>query len=388
MTETIFILAAAFGVAVALAFALYPLLGGGAARRSARRALRALEARRGELDQDEYRRRREPLVDALVSGETAGRPGLLAIAIALLIPAATVVLYTGLGTPEALDETGENRQAREINQSLSRLARRLERNPDDIQGWTTLGLTYKRMEEFSSAEQALRRARSLAPDDPDIAVELAETLLFGSRQPRLPTEARHLLEQALEIRPDNQKALWLLGMDAFQNGDFQGALDYWRKLETILPEGSVRASVRQQIARAEQHAGQPPPTAPPQSDDSTDEAPGPRIAVSVSLDPALAGKVSGNETLFVYARATQGPPMPLAIRRLSASELPVTIVLDTEDAMMPDMNLAGAEQVMINARISASGQATPQPGDLMGESGPATVADSPAVEVRIDQVVE
>ncbi len=375
MSFNLFMLAAGIGVLVALAFALGPVFLSGDNRRSRLRAeIRALEAKKDSMDPEAYRSRRTALAEDLINAEsrTTTFPVALVVVLALAVPLATFFMYQVVGTPEGLEVTDERTQS--INQSLARLARRLERDPTDGEGWMLLGLSYKQMEQWSSAEQALRRSLIEEPENAHARVELAETLMFAAGQTTMPEESVELLEQAVEDDPTSQKGLWLLGIGEFQHGRYRQALDWWERLDNLLEDGSVRQSVREQMARARSRLGEDPVAAPSPDEDAT------AIQVSVEVAPGLVDSISGEEVLFVYARAANGPAMPLAIQRATAAGLPMEVYLDDSLAMAEGMALSDVEQVEIVARISASGEAVPATGDLQGIS--------PVIDLESGQVVE
>lgn len=337
MSNPVFLLAATTAVLVALAFALLPLAGS----------------------------RHRVAVGTMVVG----------------IPALTLAVYVLVGTPAGVDpDTGEVGQ---IRQAVTDLARRAMREPDNAEHWARLGLAYKSLEEFDSAEHAFRRALYIDSGTAFLQAELGETLLYASGERSLPVEARKLLEEAAS--GGNQKALWLLGLDAYQREDYAAAVERFEALLGLLPpDSSVRATVRQylQTARAGGPADPTPTPAP-----SNDSADGPSLALSLSIAEELAGRLSGDETVFVAVRRAAGGP-PLAVRRLRAAELPTTLTIDDADAMMAGNGLSSADRVVIVARVSFSGDAAPAPGDFEGRSDVLPVEQElTRAEISIDQVL-
>ena len=177
-------------------------------------------------------------------------PWPLMAGIAVGVPAATVVLYLAYGTPDALEPSDP--RAHELRQQMISIARTLERNPDQGEQWQRLGLMYKDLRQHSSAEHALRRALDLKPDSAFVRVELAEAIHRRSELPEMPLEARLLLTEALEINPEQIKALWLLGMDDFVGGDYARALAHWEQMLPLVPEdSSIHRAVRNETQRAQ-----------------------------------------------------------------------------------------------------------------------------------------
>jgi cytochrome c-type biogenesis protein CcmH len=219
-------------------------------------------------------------------------------------------------------------------------------------------------------------------------------------QPR-DGEARQLLEEVLKKDPTNQRALWLLGIGDYQAAKYDSAIARWNVLLPLLDANSdVADSVRKQIAEAQDlRDGKTPPRTPAPSRLPATQAPAsstasspaaadaPRLTVDVTLDPKLADQLDANATLFVFARAASGPPMPLAIQRLKAGALPLTVTLDDSMGMMPTMKLSMFPQVILGARISKSGNALPQSGDLQKLSAPVDVHGVDPIALVIDQVV-
>lgn len=415
-----FILIAALMLLAALAFVVPPLLRGAAgnAAGEVRRRLRALEQARadGILDDAEYAAKRAALGEALLvtvdaPSTRSPRNLRLALALALLLPAMAIVLYRFVGTPQALDPTKlvRNDAAPEhgpdMDAAIAKLADKLKQNPNDAEGWTLLGRAQKSLQRFAEARDALKRAHELAPDEADISVEYAEALALASPEHRLAGEPRALIDTVLKTQPEHQRALWLSGIAESQERRYDAAIAAWNKLLPLLPPNSdVAASIKHQIAQAQAlRDGKP---LPPEEEDTatiakadagaesaaaTSAAPadtsGPHITVNVALDPKLKDKVAPGDALFVYAKAASGPPMPVAIARLTAAELPATVTLTDGMGMMPSMKLSAFAQVIIGARISKSSNAIAQSGDLQTLSPPLPNSRSEPVQLTIDQVV-
>lgn len=392
----------------ALAFVLLPLT----RRRSAGgdERLRALDAARaaGVLDGEEYARKRAALPPAPAASPAArGAPLALILGVALLVPATSVVLYRWVGTPAALvpqapravgsaaGSAGEHASAADMQQAVAALAARLKQEPGDVEGWALLGRAYATMGDAAAAVDAWRHAHDLAPTDTTLSVELAQALALAAPDHRLAGEARQLLEAVAGIEPNNQRALWLLGISDYQDGHFAAAVARWNTLLPLVKDNAnVADAVRAQIAQAQaQLDGKPAPAparAPAGASAATAAAaaaPPVALTVEVRVDPKLAARVDGNATLFVFARAANGPPMPLAIARLKAADLPTTVKLDDSMGMLPSLKLSDVPEIIVGARISRSGQATPQSGDLQASTAPLDVHRSEPIRLTIDSVV-
>ena len=357
---------------------------------------------------------------------TPDRSPILALLLAIALPAAAVAAYLQLGSagiiplladsslPRSQPQDAAHRAAGTGAQELppmdvlaEQLAAKMEQHPDNLAGWLMLGRTYFAIREPEKALGAFERAYKLAPGNADVLLAYAEAIAVkaGNQLDGRPAE---LIAEALRIDPANPSARWLDGMRAYQQGAFSEAVETWQGiLAEMDPEGEEARDLRDMIADARAKAGEPAPAAnaPPPLAESAPEpavaaepqpavaaveeptaAPPARIEVSISLDPALADQAEPGDTVFVFARASAGPPMPLAAGRLRVSDLPARVTLDDSMAMMPAMRLSAFPEVTVGARISKSGQATPQSGDLEGAKSPVSTAEPTAVSVVIAQV--
>jgi cytochrome c-type biogenesis protein CcmH len=194
-----------------------------------------------------------------------------------------------------------------------------------------------------------------------------------------------LVKKALAIEPKFQKALWLAGTATYQAGDFEATLEYWKRLLTIFPKGSENyVQMQKNIGEIQQKLGLPVDAV----EQVATAAGGPSISGVVHLDESLMLQAAVGDTLFVYARAAKGPRMPLAIVRKTVKDLPLEFTLDDSMAMNPAMKLSNFQQVVVGARISKSGNAMPQPGDLQVVSQPMDVNAGQRVELVIKDVVK
>ncbi len=412
-------IAAAF-IAVALAFVLPPLLKKRVDDKVIAHKeltvtvyqdqLRELEndLKNGTISEEQYQQAKADiehnlLADVELAEERAAeagktRPGKgVAIAVAVFLPLMSVGLYSlwgagaaGLDPESAVPEVqAEQHQQQDIEQLLQQLLARLEQQPDDLEGWYMLGRTYQFLRRFPEAVEAFDKAVKLGGDrSADVLSSYADALAMANGR-RLTPEAEKLLEQALKADPFHAKSLWLAGTAAYQNQDYPKALQYWERLLGVLPPGSEDA--RQILANINQTrslAGMPPLTAEAAGVVGNPPAVGAEITGRVSLDPALAGEVDPEATVFVFARAVQGPRMPLAIVRKQVKDLPFEFVLNDSMAMNPQMTLSRFPQVVVGARISRSGDAMPQPGDLEGYTGPVRIAENQPIRIVIDSRVQ
>jgi len=408
-----FLVFAALMIAAALAFVVVPLMRHSRTTTAdAARRLRALEEAHasGLLDASEYAAKRAALANAVPDTTALPRRSRAAFAallgVALLLPLSALLLYRLVGTPEALDPANvtppqAEHSAEDMEKAIAGLAAKLQQEPNDPQGWALLARAYQAMNRIEASRDAYRQAHEHAPDDNDLAVEYAQSIALAAPDHRLAGDARALLDAVLKKDPKNQRALWLSGIADYQDEKYPEAIATWKTLLPMLaPDSDVARSVRNEIADAEARRDGREPPAPEQAPDETATAaanPGappkaapngrPKLTVNVALDPKLANNVDGDATLFVFARAANGPPMPLAIQRLKASQLPLTVTLDDSMSMMPQMSLSKFPEVVVGARVSKSGNATPQSGDLQTLSPPIASSRAEPVALTIDQIV-
>jgi cytochrome c-type biogenesis protein CcmH len=402
---TAFILLAVAMTAAAAALLVWPMWRAmrGGPDRATRKRLAALEQAReeGVLDDAEYRAKRQRIEVEAPTGQTSRAPLPVAgIVFVLLMPLGVWLIYRDVGTPQALDplvlEHGlagpQGGTPPDMESAVRALAARMAAQPDHLDGWMLLARSYRTMDRFGEARDALAQARRLAPDDVDLMVEHAESIALASATRRIDGEALGLLEAAVQRAPAHQRALWLLGISRVQQGDNDGAIAYWQRVLALLPPDSdIALQIQEQIAEARSSAPAPAAVeveipAPPASSMAPD-GDAPRLTLLVELDPEIKGSVSASDALFVFARPPGGARAPLAIKRMAAGVLPTTITLGVEDAMMPAMTLATFPEVEVGARISRSGNATPQSGDLEGIVGPVPNNRREPLRLVIDRVV-
>lgn len=390
----------------------------------ARERLRELEAERdrGELTPAAFEQARLELERILASdlvgpnqaaaARKADKAGPLALAgLLVAIPPATIALYLALGAPEHLDVAGPGAGSAaqmvahaagggqaDIEQMLGRLEQRLAQNPSDPEGWAILARSYMALERYPEAVRALEQLRGLVGDEPAVLIPLADSIAMtqGGSMAGRPAA---LVAKVLEAAPDDPIANWLAGNAAAEAKNWQEAIDHWRRtLAQVGDDAQAAEELRQRIAGAEAQLGgaaavpvgqsPPPPAAASQTVPETAAAPAAaRLQVQVSVAPELQDRVAPNDTVFVYARAPAGPPMPVAAVRLQASQLPLTVMLDDATSLMPGARLSQFPEVRVEARLSKGGTAAAAPGDLRGEVSGVKVASPETVAVVINAVL-
>jgi cytochrome c-type biogenesis protein CcmH len=408
---TAFWLVAALFVAVALLLVLPPLLREhGAAMRPDRDAaniglyrdeLAELEREHaaGTVGAEQYREAKQeierrlledvmPAAPAQGAGAQSRRaPRWAALAVGIALPLVAVLGYLKFGDISALEPAGRQEghavTPEQISAMVEKLAQRMKQNPGDVQGWVMLGRSYAVLRQFTESAQAYARAVALVNNDAGLLADYADSLAMA-RGGNLVGEPYEIVKRGLAIEPKNFKLLALAGSAEFQRKDYSAAVDFWeRSLAQVQPGSEFARAVQSSIDEARQLGKLPVAEAKTPSQDASQVA----ITGTVRLAPVLAGKVSAGDTLFIFARPTDGSRMPVAILRVSAAQLPYAFRLDDSQAMTPSNKLSDQSSVLIGARISKSGNATPRAGDLQGISAPVAPGTQGLV-LTIDQVVK
>lgn len=344
------------------------------------------EHREGLLDQAAYdqalkeleRRTLEDTAEGTAIAEsTSGRKTGVAIALGVALIAGAVVLYAmlgdgkffGLGADKQAQAPADGSHAltpQQIQAMVERLSERLQSNPNDGQGWLMLARSYGVLGRYHESAAAYGRAIGLLPPDAQNLADFADTVAMTQGR-KLQGDPERLVRMALEIDPRHVKALALSGTIAFERQDYRTAINEWQKILAVVPPDSpVVAGMQGSIRDAESRLAASGGTPTTKVADSA--APGVAVSGTVALDPALAGKFSPSDTVFVFARAESGPKMPLAILRKTVADLPLKFKLDDSMAMAPNMRLSQYKKVVVGARVSKTGDAIAVPGDWQGIS--------------------
>jgi cytochrome c-type biogenesis protein CcmH len=376
-----------------------------------------LDLESGRLEQARYEAARQDLERELLNDlRPADNPAQqpvhsgrwAALLIAVAVPLCATLLYKSLGSepiiallqqpPAAQQAQPSMPEMPAIEDMVGRLATRLQEQPDDLRGWVILAKSYSVLDRYELAVPAYRNIMRLGGgNDAGILADFADALATTGNGV-FTDEVGKLLTDALQLDPDNIKALWLAGQWKRQSGDTAAALAYWEHAAGLIPAGSEDSQIiSEQIQQLRQQAGLPQQALPqvvaaapaPASNTAAEPAAagGGALQVTVSLDPALRDRAADTDTVFIYARAASGPRMPLAIVRKQVSELPVTVTLDDSMAMAPGMVMSGFPELAVGARISKSGNAMPQSGDLQGSKSPVHLTDTTSLDIVIDSAV-
>lgn len=295
---------------------------------------------------------------------------------------ATFALYRVVGTPAALSPQATATMPTTLDDAVTQLEAELAKQPNEPEGWRLLGKSYAALQRYDDAQKAFERAVQLLPTDADLLVETAQSRLFNNAERKLDAQSMALLDKAIAINPDHQRALWFLGLAQRQEGKHAEAAKTWEPLLAKV-DPNTAATLRTQINEARADAGLPPlaDTAP-----VTDAAPA-LLTVTVELAPALKDKLAPGDTLFVFARQMGGPPMPVAARRLPVDTFPVTVPLGDGDSPMPTLKLSQLPQVQLVARIAKGSGPAAQTGDLEAAAVTADVKAGNSYTLTIDRVV-
>jgi cytochrome c-type biogenesis protein CcmH len=358
------------------------------------------EAARGDLQRGLLEDVGAPAASAAAPGK---RSGTTVIAIALVVPVVSVLLYLGLGNPQGLDprresaaQGGSHQLTQEqIASMAARLAARLESNPGDGEGWIMLARTYGALGRFAEAAGAYARAEAMFPQDAQLLADYADSLAMAQGQ-NLQGKPEELVRRALQADGDNLKALALAGTVEFEKRDFAKAILYWRRMLAVLPPDSETVdSVRASIKEAQDKLGGAPQLSTPVAQEqpggaakaSAVEAKATRVAGTIKLAPALAARAAPGDTVFVLARPAQGSRTPLAAVRVKVKDLPFAFSFDDSMAMNPSAKLSDFAEVVVAARVSKSGNVVPQGGDFEGASKPVRPGAA-GITVEIGNVIQ
>ncbi|MCW8278000.1 c-type cytochrome biogenesis protein CcmI [Pseudomonas sp. PCH199] len=309
-----------------------------------------------------------------------GKPAPLLAAI--LVPVLGLGLYLHFGASDKVELTREFSQA---PQSMDEMTRRLERavaaQPESAEALYFLGRTYMTQDRPADAAKIFERTVNLAGRQPELLGQWAQAQYFADGK-KWSDKIQALTDEALKADPNEVTSLGLLGIAAFEARQYQEAIDYWnRLLEQLPPEDKSRIALQGGITRATEKlvaSGGKVAAAP--------VAPvakaGALLKVQVDLAADLKAKVQPGDSVFIFARATSGPPAPLAAKRLTVADLPATVELGDADAMMPQLKLSNFPEVQLVARISRAGQ--PTAGEWVGRSQPLASSTTAPQKLTID----
>ena len=323
---------------------------------------------------------------ALPKPTPGGSAQAVAVGVAVMIGATG--LYAYLGKPAGLNptqvtvakESPREFGPKDANAAIEQLAQLLKTQPGNTEGWTMLARSLNEMRRFADASRAYKNLTTLVPNDAQLLTEYAGSVAMAQGE-SLQGEPEKILARALAAEPRNTKALSLLGSAAFERGEYDAAIARWKQVLELAPADSeivqvANDNIKEALAAAAA-GNQPvlaqapvasqasdPPSVGKSSVTATTRAT--QVAGTVELDQALRSEVNDTDTVFIFARASEGPRFPLAVLRKQVKDLPFSFVLDDSMSMMPDAKISGFSSLVLSARISKSGNATPSAGDLEG----------------------
>lgn len=352
--------------------------------------------------------------DISASGAKSWRDGL---ALSAFICVFAIGLYFLVGNPAGLTEgatRNDNTEAlAKVNALIFRLEEKMQKNPDNPEGWAMLARAYRLTGRLDEAERALGRVGPTINQDASLLADLAEIL--AQKNGALAGRPGELILQALQLEPDNAKALYLAGAAAFEEARYNVAIAHWEQLKKQFDPGSEEArNIAAGIAKAREAGGikvgadespalqggraknaplavadddMAPVAKAANATAASDTAIASAVSGRVELSPALRAQTTPGETVFIFARAVAGPRMPLAIQQARVADLPLDFHLDDTQAMAPENKISTAKELRIEVRVSKTGQAMPASGDLTGSSAPVKPGTK-GIQVVIDQVVK
>ncbi|AUA33839.1 c-type cytochrome biogenesis protein CcmI [Pseudomonas sp. SGAir0191] len=378
MTE--FWLSAGLLLLAALSFLLIPILRGrrhqqeqdrtalNVALYQERIAALAAQQASGVLDDLQLSQGRDEAARELLADTEGAEPArqrqmgkALPLLAAVLVPLLALGLYLHFGAADKVALTQEFAQApKSMEEMTARLERVVQAQPESAEAVYFLGRAYMAEQRPAEAARTFERAVALAGRQPELLGQWAQALYFAADK-RWSGQLQALTDEALKADPNEVTSLGLRGIAAFEGERYQEAIEYWKRLLAQLPQGDAsRAALQGGIDRAAERLGT-----------QSAQVPAPaavRLKVRVELAPALRDKVKAQDTVFIFARASSGPPMPLAAKRVTVAQLPIEVELSNADAMMAQMKLSDFAEVQLVARVSKDGQ--PTRGEWVGQSAP------------------
>ncbi len=328
------------------------------------------------------------------------------VAVSVIVPLVSLTLYGMLGggpaafNPNAAVPSSVSAEGHDdpIEGMVASLVKKLQANPDDVEGWVMLGRSYYFLKQHQQAAEAFGKAVALAGEtDANLLADYADTMAVANNR-SMAGKPYELVQKALALDPMHEKSLWLAGTAAYQAGDLKQAYQYWQRLQQIFPPGSdnaqqIERNLGELSAMMTEQGIEPPapmavaaPVANPVAASGSGISGATSVSGRVTLVAALAGGAAPEDTVFVFARAAKGPRMPLAILRKQVKDLPLSFELTDAMAMNPAMKLSAFPEVVVGARVSKSGNAMPQSGDLEGLS-PVVSVGTTEIPVTINSVV-
>ncbi len=365
----------------------------------AREKKQQLEAQlaQGEIDQASYDSAYLELQTALAldlnpdrQSDQKPRGKWMALVVMLAVPAASIPLYLMFGeyrviqNPELVLAAPAQQTASAPQMSLEEMEAvikdRLKNNPEDVEGWFMLGRTLMAKQQFDAAVTAFQRSNDLLADEPGILFALADALAM-QKNGSLAGEPEALVQRGLQLAPRFPNGLWLAGMAAEQRQDYKAAHRYWTQLLPLIADNPTSTREIEGLLSTLEERDPELVTA------AAAAVGGDRLNLLIDISPQLKTRAKPGDAVFVYAKAMQGPPIPLAVKRVTLADLPLALTLGDADAMMPAMKLSSYNLLVVGARLSTSGNPVAQAGDFYTEIESVDSHNPPAeISLTIDQI--
>ncbi|MCF6224917.1 MAG: tetratricopeptide repeat protein [Xanthomonadales bacterium] len=303
----------------------------------------------------------------------------IVIILVLALPSITWLVYPTVGSPAALQPLAVQQASdgpRSMDEAIAMLRVELQKNPDNIEGWMLLGRSLLTMNQAEEAVSVYRKALTLAPGDPYIKMELGSAILRATepnQQRGFPSEAKTYLEEAYAADPELQKAQWMVGIAAAAEGNHQRALELWEDLlPKIDPASNVSATIKQQISQSKSALGI-----------EVTEAETAALSIDISVDESLSATLSPQAIVFVFLKVPGQSGIPLAVKRLPASQLPATLELTDADILQAGNKLLDYPELLLSAKLSTTGTADVSATDLQAD----TISINPASKTPISLIL-
>jgi len=317
----------------------------------------------------------------------------------LSVPVMSVGFYSYLGQPDLIEGvkkqaaapgghalTTKGKKLPSVEEMIEKLAEKLKENPDSAEGWFMLARSYMSMDRYKEAVAALEKANKLIPDNPTVMLRYADALIMQNGG-RISGKPFDLIKRAVEIQPDNSTGLWLIGMGYEEQGAYEKAISYWNLLLPLLKDNQSIDEVNTLIRSAKSKAG----ISVTENSTATATKAEKKAAISLNINVSIAEnvlkKVSMDDTVYIFAKAVSGPPMPLAVVRKQVKDFPLQVILDDSMAMIPDMKISSFPNVTVSAHISRSGQPRAQSGDVKSEIRTVNSSQKEKIKLTISEVI-
>lgn len=330
-------------------------------------------------------------LDPEIQADQKTRGKWMALVVLLAVPAASIPLYLMFGeyrvieNPELVRAAPAQQTAQAPQMTFEEMEaaikERLKNNPEDVEGWFMLGRTLMAKKQYDPAVTAFQRSNDLLADEPGILFALADALAMQNNGDLLG-EPEALVQRGLQLAPRFPNGLWLAGMAAEQRQDYKAAHRYWTQLLPLIADNPTSSrEIENLLSSLEERDPELAAAQVMAAGDAT------QLSLLVDISPQLKAKSNPGDAVFVYAKAMQGPPMPLAVKKVTLADLPVALTLSDADAMMPTMKLSSFQQVVVGARVSSSGNPVAQTGDFYTEVEAIDSANPPAeIALTIDLI--